>query len=87
MVAVVSGNGLGLFNTSLNVLGGSGVLGLGMLGQFGGRAYVNAVNGNLVMQVQDEQVSGRGLDLLQLRTYNSQGLLNDGDADNWRWSA
>jgi len=86
MVAVVSGNGLGLFNTSLNVLGGSGVLGQGMLGQFGGRAYVNAVNGNLVMQVQDEQVSGRGLDLLQLRTYNSQGLLNDGDADNWRWS-
>src|SRR5882724_905819 len=86
MVAVVAGNGLGLFNTSLNVLGTAGVLGQGVLGQSGGRSYVNAASGNLVLQFNDEQLSGRGLDLMQLRTYNSLGQLNDGDGDGWGWS-
>src|SRR5882724_4372703 len=89
MVAIVAGNGLGLFNTSANILGGASILGQGGLGQSGGRSYVNAASGNLVLQFQDEQLSGRGLDLLDLRTYNSQGLLTgptaDGDLDGWRW--
>jgi len=89
MVAIVAGRELGLFNSSANVLGGLGILGQGALGQSGGRAYVNAANGNLILQFQDEQLSGRGLDLLQLRTYNSQaqwtGATADGDNDGWRW--
>lgn len=85
MVAVVAGNGLGLFNTSLNSLGGSGVFGQGGLGQAGGQALVNAANGNLVLRFTDEQLSAIGQDLFHTRTYNAQGGLNDGDADGWRW--
>jgi YD repeat-containing protein len=85
MVAVVAGNGLGLFNTSLNSLGGGGVFGQGGLGQAGGQALVNAANGNLVLRFTDEQLSAIGQDLFHTRTYNAQGGLNDGDADGWRW--
>jgi YD repeat-containing protein len=85
MVAIVAGNGLGLLNTSLNILGGAGVLGQSVLGQGSGRAFVNAVSGNLVLLMQDEQLAGRGLDLYALRAYNSLGALNDGDGDGWRW--
>ena len=35
MVAIVAGNGLGLLNTSLNILGWPGVLGQSALGQGG----------------------------------------------------
>jgi YD repeat-containing protein len=82
MVAVVAGNGLGLFNASLNSLGGSAQSGLG---QAGGQALVNASNGNLVLRFTDEQLSAIGQDLFHTRTYNAQGGLNDGDADGWRW--
>lgn len=85
MVAVVAGNGLGLFNTSLNTLGGGGVLGQGGFGQAGGQALVNAQSGNLVLQFTDRQLSGLGLDLLHTRTYNTQGTYNDADGDGWRW--
>jgi len=85
MVAIVAGNGLGLFNTSLNTLGGAGVFGQGTLGQSGGQALVNASNGNLMLQYTDEQLSGLGLDLFHTRTYNTQGALNDADGDGWRW--
>lgn len=85
MAAIVAGHGLGLFNTSANTLGGGGSLGLGLLGQAGGRSFVNAATGNLILQFRDEQLAGRGLDLLHLRTYNSRGAWNDGDADGWRW--
>src|SRR5262245_13362795 len=85
MVAIVTGNGLGVFNSSANVLGGVGVLGMGALSQ-GGRSYVNAANGNLVLQGLDEQLSGSGTDLSLLRTYNSKGeLTSDVDQDGWRW--
>ncbi|MEO4049451.1 DUF6531 domain-containing protein, partial [Pseudomonas sp. CAU 1711] len=85
MVAVIAGNGLGLFNTSLNTLGGAGVLGQGGFGQVGGRSWVNASNGNLVLQFNDRQLSGVGLDLLHTRTYNTQGSYGDADGDGWRW--
>ncbi|SDA93537.1 YD repeat-containing protein, partial [Pseudomonas sp. NFACC15-1] len=85
MVAIVAGNGLGLFNASVNSLGGSGVGGQGNLGQAGGQALVNVSNGNLVLRFTDEQLSGMGQDLLHTRIYNTQGGLSDGDADGWRW--
>ena len=85
MVAIVAGNGLGLLNTSLNIVGEAGVIGQSALGQGSSRAIVNAATGNLVLQMQDEQLAGRGLDLYALRTYNSLGALNDGDGDGWRW--
>ncbi|MHA6194717.1 LysM peptidoglycan-binding domain-containing protein [Pseudomonas wadenswilerensis] len=86
MVAVVAGNGLGLFNTSLNILGAAaGSLGQGSLGQSGGKAWVNASTGNLILRFTDEQLSGQGQDLFHTRTYNTLGALDDADADGWRW--
>src|SRR5215510_9592159 len=85
MVAIVAGNGLGMFKASNNILGGAGVWGQGTLGQSGGRAYVNAVTGNLVLRVQDEVLSGRGLDLSHLRTYNSLGTFANGLGTGWSW--
>ncbi len=84
MVAVVSGAGLGLANGSLNVLGPQGVVGQANQGRAGEGVYVNSATGNLVVQNRDEVVFGRGPDLGLLRTYNSQGLLNDDNGDNWR---
>ncbi|RZU38488.1 YD repeat-containing protein [Fluviicoccus keumensis] len=85
MVAIVTGNGLGLFNTSLNTLGGNGVSGQTGFGQANGRAAVNTATGNLILQFTDEQLSGLGQDLPALRTYNVLGQSNDADADGWRW--
>ncbi|MGH8049868.1 MAG: hypothetical protein ACREPB_04325, partial [Arenimonas sp.] len=74
MVAVVSGNGLGLFNTSLTALGGlqGGPAGLG--GRAGSQV-VNITNGNLILQDQDETLLVRGLSTGVLRTYNSRGTV------------
>ncbi|PTU63412.1 RHS repeat domain-containing protein, partial [Chromobacterium haemolyticum] len=82
MVAVVSGVGLGLQNSSLAALGGQGQLGEAAFGRGGERVYVNAGNGNLVLQRRDEFLAGNGLPIQLLRTYNSQG--RGGDAGNWR---
>jgi YD repeat-containing protein len=87
MVAIVAGNGLGLFNTSNNILGSLGMLGQVALGQGSGRSLVNAATGNLLLQFQDESLSGRGADLLPVRTYNSQGTMSDGLGSGWMWDA
>src|SRR2546427_6252688 len=84
MVAIVSGAGLGLANGSLNVLGSQGAVGQANQGRAGEGVYVNSATGNLVVQNRDEVVIGRGPDLGLLRTYNSQGFLNDDNGDNWR---
>lgn len=90
MAAIFGGAGLGLFNGSLNQLNGFGSSGRAQIGQGSDRAYVNVVNGNLVIQGRDEYVAAQGLDLAMLRTYNSQGSTNsssglaDGD-NNDRW--
>lgn len=84
MVAVVSGSGLGLFGSSVTGLGGAGVSGNAGLGRGGDRVYVNTATGNLIVQSQDEVLRALGLDLALIRTYNSQGLLDDDNADNWR---
>ena len=85
MVSIVAGNGLGLFNTSLNTVGAAGELGQSVFGQGSSRAIVNVVNGNLVLQTQDAQLAGSGMDLYALRTYNSLGAPTDGDNYGWRW--
>ncbi|MFT7724448.1 MAG: hypothetical protein QM788_16730 [Roseateles sp.] len=84
MVAVVSGNGLGLNLSSGAVLGSAGVGGTATFGRQSDRVYVNAANGNLVIQNRDEMLEGRGLDAPGLRTYNSQGGLGDDlNGDQW----
>ncbi|MHB1059459.1 MAG: hypothetical protein ACYC0F_16420, partial [Rhodanobacter sp.] len=82
MVAVISGNGLGLGNTSLTQLG-QAQGGTASLGQAGNTAYVNGATGNLILQGMDEGLIFDGLQLNALRTYNSLGELN-GQAD-WRY--
>ena len=82
MVAVFTGNGLGLFNTSLTQLG-SALGGSGGLGQDRSRQLVNLATGNVLVQGQDEYVSFRGLGMGFNRTYNSQGQVSDVGADGW----
>ena len=83
MVAIVSGNTLGLNLTSLGTLGQGGVTGTARQGQNGESAYVNIANGNLVLQTEDDRLVAHGQDAAALRTYNSQGLFNDDNYDNW----
>jgi len=83
MVAVVSGNNLGISLSSWTALGQRGVFGDALQGRGGETAVVNASNGNLVLQDHDDRWSGVGLSVDALRTYNSQGRFNDDNADNW----
>ncbi|QGW82230.1 Ig-like domain repeat protein [Variovorax paradoxus] len=83
MVAIVSGNSLGLSLGSQATLGQRGQTGTAGQGRSGEQAYVNAATGNLVLQTRDELLLGRGPDTVSLRTYNSQGQLSDDNADNW----
>lgn len=88
MVAIVSGGALGLQSGSRFVLGGDrGTVGNAALGRNGDQAYLNAANGNLVIQSRDEFLAANGIDTALLRTYNSQGIYTDrlgvfGDGDN-----
>jgi len=83
MVAIVSGNSIGLSLTSLATLGQQGSFGSAGLGKGGSLVFVNAANGNLVLQSRDELLAGLGRDATGLRTYNSQGQLTDDNGDNW----
>jgi len=83
MVAIVSGNTLGLSLTSLATLGQRGISGSAGQGRGGELVYVNAANGNLVLQSRDELLAGRGRDAASVRTYNSQGQYTDDNGDNW----
>jgi len=84
MVAVVTGSGLGLNASSALVLGNAGLGGTASFGRQSDRVYVNASNGNLVIQQRDEFLAGRGPDALGLRTYNSLGAFTDDNGDNWQ---
>lgn len=86
MVAIVGGNSLGLVRTSASVLGANGQLGHAAVGRQGSGVTVNAVTGNLVIQNQDELLTGVGIDAAVMRTYNSLGLMDDDNGDNWRHS-
>ncbi|WNO11314.1 hypothetical protein [Teredinibacter sp. KSP-S5-2] len=85
MVAVITGAGLGLLDSSVTQSRGAGVVGDGSLGRSDGIAYVNLATGNLVLQVSEQTLSGSGADINMLRTYNSKGETTDGDSDRWRW--
>ncbi|MDF3836846.1 carbohydrate-binding domain-containing protein [Cupriavidus basilensis] len=84
MVAIVTGNGLGLQTGSGYVLGSRGQIGDAGLGRGGERVYVNATTGNLYIQHLDQFLVGRGPDIGLTRTYNSQGQLSDGTGPSWR---
>ncbi|KEZ01634.1 hypothetical protein GQ57_33845, partial [Burkholderia sp. MSh2] len=84
MVAIVSGNNLGLNLGSLAVLGSNGKIGNAVQGRSGESAYVNVSNGNLVLQDNDALLMGLGLDISDLRTYNSQGSANFTNGDGWQ---
>jgi YD repeat-containing protein len=78
MVAVFTGNALGLFDTSLTQLG-SGL----SWDAARNRQSVNAANGNLVLQGLDELIQFRGLSVSATRTYNSNGEFAKTGADAW----
>ena len=82
MVAVVSGNGLGLFNTSFTQLGTS-LWGQAGMGQSRESQYVNIATGNLVLQDWDERITVRGFDATLLRTYNSLGTVGGAGQDGF----
>ncbi|MGC1548557.1 MAG: hypothetical protein WA777_08505, partial [Rhodanobacter sp.] len=67
MVAVISGNGLGLGNTSLTQLGQTQG-GQAALGQAPANQYLNTATGNLILQNPDEGLLFDGLSLNVLRT-------------------
>ncbi len=84
MVAVVSGSGLGLFNSSASTLNAQGTDGNSVVGRGNDRVFVNTANGNLVVQSVDDVLVATGLDTALVRTYNSQGLLDGDNDDSWR---
>lgn len=81
-VAIVSGNGVGLSDSSLALLGQGSVVGDAQQGRAGDRGCLNAATGNLTIQRVDESLVGLGLDVAVLRTCNSLGQLIDDNADN-----
>lgn len=82
MAAYVSGSSLGLSTGSAGVL--NLTQGNAAFGRGGEQVHVNVGSGNLVLQRQDELLVGRGPDSAVLRTYNSLGLTDGDNNDNWR---
>ncbi|MBW8311224.1 MAG: putative Ig domain-containing protein [Rhizobium sp.] len=78
MVAVFTGNGLGLQDSSITQLG------MQLQRQPGrGLQAVNLATGNLVLQGVDEMLVVRGLPISATRTYNSLGLASNVGSDGW----
>ncbi|WP_156648816.1 hypothetical protein, partial [Massilia sp. Leaf139] len=82
MVAIVSGSGVGLVNTSAGTLGQDGIFANAAFGTTKESAYVNVATGNLSLQLQDDFVASKGIDLSLVRTYNSRGALTG--MRNWQ---
>src|SRR5881398_3603170 len=83
MVAIVSGMRSGLQLNSGEVLGFRDVIGGPLQGRNGQDVAVNVAQGQLVVQDLDDLLAGRGEDAPVLRTYNSNGSLNDDNGDGW----
>lgn len=81
MSAIASSNSLGLVATSLPLINSAAGPNTGGSGE---QLAVNIVNGNLVLQRQDELLVSKGLDTSVLRTYNSKGETDGDNNDNWR---
>lgn len=81
MVAVISSANLGLLTSNGSARGAPGAPGNG---QSPDQVFVNTTTGNLVVQQRDETLAAVGLDLNLVRTYNSQGFMDDDNGDNWR---
>lgn len=82
MAAVISGGGLGLFNSSFSQIG----KGLGASARYGqgqDSQYVNIATGNLLLQSFDDQVVMRGMTAGFSRTYNSRGTFAGAGSDGW----
>lgn len=84
MVAIVSGIRAGLELGSRAVLGQAGLAGNPAEGRNAQGVYVNVATGVLVVQNQDDQLAARGHDHSVVRTYNSAGVLDDDNGDQWR---
>jgi large repetitive protein len=82
MTAIFFGAGTGLERNTAWYLGARAQMGDPSLGRAADQVRVNAANGNLVIQNNDEIVIGRGPDSAIGRTYNSQGAIV-GETDNW----
>ena len=78
---VFTGSGLGFHGSSLK-LGAYGPKGTAVLGQGGDSVYVNAANGNLVVQQDDGFLAAAGIGIHLLQTYNSKGDRNTA----WRFN-
>lgn len=84
MVAIVSGLGPGLEIGSRAVLGQAGAHGDAVAGRNGQTVHVNVATGNLVVQNQDDYLAARGVAHATVRTYNSAGLFDEDNGDQWR---
>jgi YD repeat-containing protein len=80
VVAIVSGNSLGLSLTSSATLGQRGTFGNAGQGSTNEQVFVNVSNGNLVVQDRDDILMDKGDNLVALRTYNSLGMTNSLEA-------
>ncbi len=87
MVAVVTGNGLGINNSSLRTIGDAGLVGSASSGRGGEQVFVNAATGNLVLRRSDDFLLTLGADFGLVNTYNSQGVLTYDNTDSWQLSA
>ncbi|HYD79861.1 MAG TPA: polymorphic toxin-type HINT domain-containing protein [Paucimonas sp.] len=87
MVAIFTGNSLGLGTGSLSHLGGNGVLGSPLLGRAGERVYVNAKTGNLVVNRNEEYLAGFSGGVGIVGTYNSLGAFDHDNGDGWHSGA
>lgn len=84
MVSIVSGNGLGLNNSSAALLGQQGLFGNAALGQTKENVYLNIANGNLALRERDDFLAAPGTNQDLTRTYNSQGVFSqDQFGANW----
>ncbi|ENW92987.1 LysM peptidoglycan-binding domain-containing protein [Acinetobacter dispersus] len=86
MVGIVSGNGLGLFNSSFNNLGKKGLQGNANFGQAQLQNYVNIADGNLIIRQLDQNLSAIGKDIQSIQTYNSKGVLSGDTQWGGEWS-